>query len=278
MAVILSGLLTVIKGAGAFLCSSTSLLASALDSMMDVGLSSMNLFSAWRSSKPPDDDHAYGHEKIESLASYTQGLVFVGLSAWLFLSSIFKLTYHGEVSREGFGILVVVLALGLNLVITWNMSQSEKKTGSLILKTEKAHYSMDILSHLLILAAFFLVRWTHGAFWDRWTGFILASYIMYLAVKLILQAGNELVDRSLPSGILRELDLMIRGHHAQILDYHEMRTRKVGEKYFIDFHLVLKSDQSFEQVHEITESLVEKIKLRFKNADVTIHEDPEEGR
>jgi cation diffusion facilitator family transporter len=276
-AIVLSGFLALIKGLAGFFCVSAALIASALDSLMDAGISSVNYLSVRKASKPPDEDHTYGHGKIESLASYTQGIIFL-FFALLILGDAFRRVYHGSaVIHSKIALLIIAFAAIINLTITLILHRTEKKTGSLILKTEKIHYSMDIFSYLMIFLVLVFVQWTGWSGWDIMGGVVLAIYIAFLASQILLQAGNELVDRSLPKPSLDVLDLMIKKHDSRVLGYHELRTRKVGDKSFIDFHLVLKSNQSLEDAHQIAESLIEKIKEKFRNADVTIHEDPEQG-
>jgi ferrous-iron efflux pump FieF len=274
LAVGLSGFLALIKGLAGFYCRSSALMASALDSFLDMGVSSMNYWSIKRGSKPPDSDHAYGHEKIESLASYTQGVLFLGLAIFILWETVQKIFYPRGIEHSALALVTIAVACLVNTVITAALHSSEKKTGSLILKTEKTHYSMDILSYLMIFAVLLLERWTHWIFWDAIGGILVVIYVSYLAVQILLQSGNELVDKALARPYLDELDRIIMEHDPRVAGYHELRTRKVGDKFFIDFHLVLLA-KSLESAHNISESLIHKIKSRFGNADVTIHEDPE---
>jgi cation diffusion facilitator family transporter len=276
-AISLSAFLVLIKAIAGFFCASAALLASALDSLMDMSISSVNYLSIKKASKPPDEDHSYGHGKIESLASYTQGVVFLFFSLLILGESFRRIYGESVVSHSKIALLTIAVAALVNLIITLILHRTEKKTGSLILKTEKIHYSMDIFSYLMIFVVLVLVQWTGWSGWDIIGGILLAVYIAFLASQILLQAGNELVDRSLPKQSLDDLDLMIKRHDSRVLGYHELRTRKVGDKSFIDFHLVLESNQSLEDAHHIAESLIEKIKARFRNADVTIHEDTEQG-
>lgn len=276
-AIVLSAFLALLKGGAGWRCSSVALLASCLDSLMDVGISSVNYLSVRKAAKPPDDDHAYGHQKIESLASYTQGMVIL-FFAFLVLMKVFSGTGSSEaVEHSGLALITVVIAGIVNLVLTFILQRAEKQTDSLILKAEMSHYLMDILSYVMIFIVLVLVRWTGWAGWDQVGGIALAVYVGYLAVRILLQAGNELVDRSLPKSALDEMDTIIRSHPG-VTDYHELRTRKVGQKHFVDFHLVMEPDRSFEEVHEIAEGLIEKLKDRFRDADILVHEDPMGGK
>lgn len=273
----LSTVLAVMKGTAGFFCSSAVLLASALDSLMDIGISSVNYLSVKKGAKPPDMDHAYGHEKIESLASYTQGIVIL-IFAFLILAESFRRTLASSmVLHSGIALVTIFIASAVNLALTSILSRVEQETGSLILKAEKTHYLMDVLSYALIFCVILLVKFTGWNGWDILGGILLAIYVGLLAFKILFQAGNELVDRSLSKNTLDDLDALI-GHHPGVVNYHELRTRKAGSRIFIDFHLEMKPDQAFEQAHETTESLIESIRTKFPNADITVHEDPQGGR
>ena len=272
-----SSFLFLFKIGGAIFCSSAGLLASAVDSLMDIGMSSVNYLAVRKGSKPPDKDHAYGHEKIESLASYTQGMVILIFAFAILEESVRRSFAPTFVSHSQIALAVTGIAALANLFLSGILYQAERKTKSLILKAELVHYSMDIFSYVFIFFALLLVRWTKWNGWDLLGGMILAGYVGSLAGQILVRAGNELVDRSLPPSALDELDRLIQSHDSRVLGYHEMRTRKVGTKTFVDFHLVMQPEQSFQEAHEVAESLIQKIKTRFEDADVTVHEDPEGG-
>lgn len=272
-----STLLFGVKGAAAIFCSSQALLASALDSLMDVGISSVNFLSVRKAAQPADEEHAYGHEKIESLASYSQGILILIFAFLLFAESVRRTLAGNLVSHSAVALITIGFAALVNFLITAILQRAERKTQSLILKAEKTHYFMDILSYLVIFTALVLLRLTGWPGWDIVGGIFVGGYVAFLAVRISLQAANELVDRSLPKSRLDELDTLIKNHDSRILGFHEMRTRKAGRKVFLDFHLVFRPEQSFHEAHEVTESLIQKIRSRFPNADITIHEDPEGG-
>ncbi|HNV86198.1 MAG TPA: cation diffusion facilitator family transporter [Candidatus Omnitrophota bacterium] len=268
-----SSCLFIFKLGAALYCASQALLASALDSLMDIGISSLNLFSVKKSAEPPDEEHTYGHEKIESLASYTQGIAILLVSLVIAVNSVKKAFEGQEIFHTKAALIVIAVSSLANFAIIAILKKAQSKNESLILKAEGAHYLMDILSYAVIFTALLLVNLTDWHGWDFIGGLLVAGYVGYLAVEILLQAGSELVDRALPRRVIRELNVMIKRHDRRIVDYHELRTRKVGAKVFIDFHLEIEPRQSFKVAHDIADSLIEKIRKRYPNADVTIHED-----
>ena len=180
-AIALSFLLTLVKGVAAFFTASQALLASALDSLMDMGISSVNLLSVHKASKPPDEDHAYGHEKIESLAAYSQGILIL-VFAFLLFGEGFRRTLAGSfIHRSGLALLVVGFSMAVNFLITAILQRAEQRTGSLIVKVEKTHYFMDILSYAVIVVSLVLVRVTGWPSWDLVGGIFVVGYVVFLA-------------------------------------------------------------------------------------------------
>jgi ferrous-iron efflux pump FieF len=177
--------------------------------------------------------------------------------------------------RPGLGLAVILLSTLVNSFLIWKLKQAERATGSLIMHTESVHYLIDLLSYGVILISLILVSMTGWPFFDLLGGLIVAAYVAFLSFKILIRAANELVDRALPQVVLDELDRIIRRHDESIANYHDLRTRRMGNRNFIDFHLEFRGGQNFEKAHEITEGLIVKIQERFPNADVTIHEDPE---
>src|SRR3989338_1485311 len=187
-AIALSFLLTLVKGVAAFFTASQALLASALDSLMDMGISSVNLLSVHKASKPPDEDHAYGHEKIESLAAYSQGILIL-VFAFLLFGEGFRRTLAGSfIHRSGLALLAVGFSMGVNFWITAILQRAEQRTGSLIVKVEKTHYFMDILSYAVIIVSLVLVRVTGWPNWDLVGGIFVGGYVVFLAGQILIQA------------------------------------------------------------------------------------------
>ena len=152
------------------------------------------------------------------------------------------------------------------------------RQNSTILKVEGVHFGVDLLSNLGVLAALAAVRLTGSGLWNFAIIGVMATYILGESTHVVRDAAEELIDHRLPSEIQSEIELLIRTHAPRIIGFHELRTRKAGRKRFVDFHVSLRGVDDFKQAHEITESLIEKIRARMADADVTVHYDPEGER
>ena len=268
-------LLTVVKFSTGLMTNSMAIMASALDSMLDMMMSALNFFAFRVASKPPDDEHAYGHGKVESLASLFQSL-FIGASGtFVIIEAVKRLIRGSYVSELGLGIGVIVFSGIVTFLLSWRLDVLSRRNQSLILRTEKAHYSMDFVSYIGVISALILVGWTKNVVWDLIVSILVAAYILKEAIHILSRAVSELLDRGLSNTELQTMKMLILRHHPSIVGVHNLRSRMAGNLLFLDFHIEIRGEDNFKKAHDMTESLIEKIKAYHPNADVTVHFDPE---
>jgi cation diffusion facilitator family transporter len=268
-------LLTVVKFSAGLVTHSMAIMASALDSTLDMLMSALNFFAFREASKPPDAEHAYGHGKVESLAGLFQSLFIMVSGSFVVYESVRRLLLGSFVSEIPLGIGVIVFSGMVTLLLSWRLRILSKKNRSLILGTEKAHYAMDFISYVGVIAALVLVGWTGNVAWDLIVSLLVAAYIFKEAIHILRRAVSELLDRGLSNTGLETVKMLILRHHPSIVGVHNLRSRVVGNLLFLDFHIEIRGEADFKKAHEMTESLIDKIKAHHPNADVTVHFDPE---
>lgn len=267
--------LAVLKFVTGIVTGSMAILASALDSAMDAGVSTVNFIAANEAAKPPDAEHKYGHGKVESLAGLFQSLIISVSGLYVVVESVKRLFRGSEVRYHDAGIVVMLISALATIVLVWRLHVASKKYKSIILSTEKLHFTSDILTHGIVITALGLSRWTGLALWDLALSIAVAVYIFQASCKILKRSVDELLDRSLDPNTEKKIRQMIQAHHASIMGLHDFRSRQVGDKMFLDFHIEIQGETDFEKAHNIAESLVQKIKGEYTNADVTVHYDPE---
>ena len=268
-------LLTIVKFSTGLMTHSMAIMASALDSTLDMLMSALNFFAFREASKPPDAEHAYGHGKVESLAGLFQSLFIILSGSFVVYESGRRLLHGSFVSEIPLGIGVIVFSGIVTLLLSWRLKVLSKKNRSLILGTEKAHYSMDFVSCIGVIAALFLAGWTGSATWDLIVSMLVAAYIFKEAIRIFRRAVSELLDGGLSNTELKTIKLLILRHHSSIVGVHNLRSRVVGNLLFLDFHIEIRGEDDFKKAHDMTESLIDKIKAHHPHADVTVHFDQE---
>ena len=257
--------------------NSLAILATAADSIMDFMMSLANYFFVSSAAKPPDADHPYGHGKIESLAGLLQSLFMAILALILLAAAVNRFIRPEPIELPMAGVIVMVISIIVNFWHVRNLRRSMLSSGSQIMATEYVHYASDFLIHFGVVATLILYKFTDFQYWDPIMSILVVGYIIYSIYRIFNNSLAELMDEQLPSPILKELQTLIMSFHPNILSYHELRTRKVGDLKFIEFHLELKEITDFKEAHELTENLIAAIKKKHRSAVVTVHTDPEGG-
>lgn len=271
----IAGGLTLFKAVVFGVTNSMSVMASAVDSLLDVVVSLMNFVFLRTAAAPPDQNHPYGHGKIESLAGLIQSLLIGAVTLGVAVSAAKRFYTPQDVREPLAGIVVMGVALCFNLWHVRNLKRSMRTTQSQVMASEYLHFVSDTFVYFGVLLSFVLVQWTGNAYWDPLVSLLIVVTLIKGIVSVLGNSLAELVDMQLPDEILAEIDHAIRHYHPQVVDYHDLRTRKVGLTKFIEFHLVIRGVEKFEAAHDLTEGLIRKLRKMYPGAVVTVHADPE---
>ena len=268
-------LLFVIKFITALLTHSLAVMASALDSFLDITVSTVNFIAARSAAKPPDNEHTYGHEKIESLAGLFQSLL-IGLSGcYLVFESLRRMISGETLENIPVGFAIMLISLFVSILIVVILKRALRKNRSLILESESLHFTSDIAAHggvLLALLLFIVTRWV---FWDILVSVLIAFYIFKSAYAILMRSVHELLDASLPPQEVRSIHESIYAFDPSIVGVHNFRSRRVGGKVFMDFHIEIRGIKDFKAAHGRTEALISFLREKYPQADLTVHFDPE---
>jgi ferrous-iron efflux pump FieF len=251
---------------------SVSVLASLIDSMMDVAASLINLFAVRYALLPADREHRFGHGKAESLAGLAQTTFIAGSAVFLILQAFDRLLHPRPLEDVGIGIGVMVFAIVATLALLLFQRHVIRATGSTAIRADALHYTTDVLTNVSIIVALLLSGYGwHGI--DALFGLGIAIYILHSAWRIGHEAFHLLLDRELPDEQrqrIREAALS----HAEVRGVHDLRTRRSGHDIFIQMHVELDDELSLFRAHEIADEVEMLIQNIQPGADVLIHTDP----
>ena len=266
--------LVLLKLGAAWWTNSLAILASGLDSMLDVALSGLNWFSARKAEEPPDTEHPFGHGKVESLAGGIQALILAGVAVFIGVQGVERLRAPEPVvgTTWGVGVMLVsaLVALGLSRLIRSRGAGTE----SPIIATEQLHYSMDFTSHAAVILALVLQATTGVIYFDPFVSILIAVFVIWQVRALSIDTAQDLLDRELPADVQQEIVRVLDEHGGEVLAYHGLRTRRAGSQKIVNLHLVLCKAISFETSHHIVDHVEQELELAIPRTDVTIHADP----
>lgn len=191
-----AALLTLIKLSIGIASGSVAVLASAIDSVLDMFVSIFNYFAISNSEKPADKTFNYGRGKIEALASVIEGTI-ITISGLFLLYQAANKALTGEVSTYvDISIIVMIISLVITIALVMYLNMIARKTNSMVIKADALHYKTDVYSNVAVLASLLLVNFTGYEIIDVIIGSAIAIYIIYSAYELIYNGVLVLLDRS----------------------------------------------------------------------------------
>ena len=260
------------KAAAQSASDSASVLSSLLDSLMDIAASLINFFAIRYALMPPDDEHPFGHSKAEGLAALMQSAFILGSATMLLLHVIDRLLKPQELTALPESVGVMTFSTLATVCLVMYQRYVWRKTGSLAVKADSAHYLSDILTNIAVIVALVGAMW--GVLWlDAVIALLVAAILVLGVITIVKEALAVLMDQALDADDEAELINIINTTDG-VLGYHDLKTRQSGVVQFVQFHLELSADQSLKQAHATGEVLEQRILERFPRAEILIHHDP----
>jgi len=268
-------ILIVIKLFIGLLSGSVAVLASAIDSVLDLIVSAFNYFAITKAEQPANKKFNYGKGKIEALAAVIEGTVITVSGLFIFYSAIKKALFHEPLERLSESILVMLISLGLTIALVIFLNYVAKKTRSMVVKSDALHYKTDVLSNGAILVSLVLIQVTGFELIDSIMGVIISIYIIHSAYEIIRDGVYILLDASLDEGIVESIKNIIL-EEKELSDFHYLKTRKSANTNFVDVHLVFSPGISLMRAHHAGDRIEEKIKELIPEGDwvINAHLDP----
>lgn len=273
-AVGVAGSLVGVKFLAWLMTDSVSLLSTLIDSLLDVGASMVNLFAVRHALQPADEEHRFGHGKAESLAGLAQAAFISGSAVFLLLQAGERLYNPSPVQNTLVGYWVMGVAIVATGALVMFQKYVAKRTGSVAISADSAHYSMDVLVNASVIVALFLASEFGWVLADPLFAIAISFYILHGAYEVGIEAYHVLMDRELPDEDRAKITAIAMAH-PQVLDTHDLRTRQSGPDVFIQIHLEMPRGFTLLQAHDVADEVMRKIKAAYPRAEVLTHQDPQ---
>ena len=271
---IIAGVLILVKAVAYYISGSLGILSSLTDSALDFLVSFMALGSLYYAQRPADEDHRWGHGKMEAISALFQGAILAGGAVFLVFEAVNRFINPQEVSHHMAGIVVMVISIVLSMVIVFIQRRAVKKTHSLALEADLLHYSSDTLINLGVIAL--LMFQVNGApYWfDPAFAVMVAVFLGFCARKVALKALAVLLDRELSDDVRGKIITIIEDN-KHVLGWHDLRTHYNGHSNVISFDIEVNAKLSLWDAHEIAKQLENGILEHYPSSEILIHIDPE---
>jgi cation diffusion facilitator family transporter len=271
--------LSVLKFIAYFATNSSAIFSDAVESIVNVAASAFAIYSLYLSHQPADEDHPYGHGKVEFISAAVEGGMVLAVALVSVVKAIDTIIHHVELHMErlGLGILLLGIALAVNGVLGWVLAGIGRKQGSATLVADGRHLISDALTSVGAIVGVIVVRLTAWKYADPAAALVVAGYVAVMGVELVRDAIAGLMDRQDLSDeqLLRSiLDAHVAGREPRICSYHKLRHRHSGRYHWVDFHIMVPADWDIRRGHQVASRIEYEIEQALRIGNATAHVEP----
>lgn len=270
-----ASVLIAVKTGAWWTTDSVAMLSSLVDSLLDVGMSVVTLLAVQKAAKPADREHRWGHGKAESVAALSQAAFIGGSAVLVLVECARRLVDPQPIRHEWIGILTTLFVIALSIALVWAQSVVIRRTGSLAIAADRAHYSADLVVNAGVVASYALAGLGGWIWLDPIIAAVIAAWMGHSAWRIGYGAVDLLMDRELPDE-QRNLIRRIALEHPDVRGVRDLRTRRSGTDTFIQMILVVDGSLSVDQAHRIVDEVERYVCEAFPSVEVLIHEEPEQ--
>lgn len=249
---------------------SVSILASLLDSTLDIAASLLIAFAVYIAQIPADQEHRFGHGKAEPLAAMGQSIFIAGSAVYLIIFSIERILAPQAIANAPEMIVYMIFTLALTLTLISFQRYVIAKTQSTAIRADSLHYLTDVFANSLVILSLWL---SHIQWIDPLLALLIGLWILHSAVSIARDASHQLLDHELPEQ-QRQAMVEIMLSHPGVRGVNDLRTYQSGPNKFMQCDLELDDFLTLRQSHAIAEDVTEQLQAAFEDLDVMIHQEP----
>jgi cation diffusion facilitator family transporter len=278
LSVISNSVLIVIKLVVGIMMQSVSVISEAVHSGIDLVASIIALFAVKESGKPADNEHPFGHGKIENVAGTIEAVLIFGAAIYIIWEAVQKLIRGSiEIEHLGAGAVVMGIAALANYLVSRRLLDVAIKTDSVALEADAMHLRTDVYTSVGVLAGLGAIKLTGITLLDPIIAMVVACLILKAAYDLTKSAFFHILDIKLPDDEEAIIHDVMHEYSKQFLEFHKLRTRKSGHIRHIDMHLVVPKRMTVVMAHKLSHQISADIEKRLDHSHVLVHIEPCEG-
>ena len=282
VSVLAASVMTLLKLITGLLTGSLGMLSDAAHSGIDLVGAGLTFLSVRISDKPADENHPYGHGKVENVSAFVETFLMLASSLWITYEAVSRIFIHTVAIHYSFWpLLVLALSIAVDYWRSRQLMAVANKYSSQALEADALHFASDIWSTIAVffglcaswLGAYLHISWLRLA--DPFAAICVSLMILYFGGKLAYRTIGALVD-TVPVEMRRRVLTEVR-HTPGVLSVDQSRMRRSGNSYFADLTLSLSRQLTFQHTEELVKDATAAVQRILPDADVVIHTVPRPG-
>jgi cation diffusion facilitator family transporter len=282
---VLGIVLAAIKFVAYFLTDSAAIFSDALESIVNVVASAFALYAIVLAHAPADEQHPYGHGKVEFLSAGLEGGMILLAALVIAVRAGEQIIYGPHVQKVDWGLALVAFAMLLNGALGFYLIVHGRRNASMTLEADGKHLLGDAITSAAVLIALTIVwlkpQWRYT---DPIVALMVAVYITFLGLGLIRRGAAGLMDeqdveddrkiRGILDAHVCSGELSTAAKDPPICSYHKLRHRHSGRYHWVDFHLVVPASWNVDQGHRVASTIEHEIEQSLGEGNATAHVEP----
>jgi cation diffusion facilitator family transporter len=254
---------------------SVGLLSDALESIINLAAAVIALWVLHVAAQPPDEDHMFGHGKVEYFSSGIEGALIFLAAISIGYAAVERLFNPQPIEQLGLGLAISLAATAINLFVARVLLRAGRDHHSIVLEADGHHLMTDVWTSVGVVVGVGAVSLTGWLMLDSIVAIAVALNILWSGWSLIKRSVLGLIDTALPDEanqrIVSVLDTYAK---RETIEYHALRTRQSGSQKFIYVHILVPGDWTVQRGHDLVENLEESIEHEIENSSVFTHLEP----
>jgi cation diffusion facilitator family transporter len=273
---VFAAVLTIsLKTSAYYLTGSVGLLSDALESLINLAAAIIALLMLKIAAQPPDDDHAFGHDKAEYFASGIEGTMIFVAAVSIGYAAVSRIFAPQAIEQVGWGLFISTVATVINLVIGRILLSAGRKYHSITLEADGRHLMTDVWTSVGVFVGVLIVSQTGWLVLDPIIALLVAFNITRTGFQLIRRSALGLMDTTVSNEDLKAIKTILdRYANEQGIDYHALRTRQSGARKFISFHVLVPDEWTVQKGHDLCENIEVEIRQVVEYSVVFTHLEP----
>ncbi len=267
---------TIILKLGAFwITDSVGLLSDALEGSVNLVAALVALLSLRIAARPPDDSHEYGHDKVEYFSSGTEGTLILLASISIAATSINRLLHPQPLQQIGVGLVISLIAAGMNAIVGQILIRTGKTHDSITLEADGHHLMSDVWTSVGVAVGVSAAVFTGFEWLDPVVALLVGLRIGWAGIQLMRRSARGLMDYTLPAEErMRVEEILNRYAASHEVDWHALRTRQAGARRFVSVHLLVPGRWTVQQAHDFSEQVETDLRQMLPRISVLTHIEP----
>lgn len=261
-----------------YITGSSAILSDAIESVIHGLATGFAAFSLWFAVRPPDENHPYGHGKITYFSAGFEGGLIMIAAAVILYTAIVALVRGPELQQLDIGLAITGVLMLFNLALGVSLVRVGKKHDNLVLVSNGQHVLTDMWTSLGVLVGVALVMWTGATWLDPVAAIFVALNILWTAGSLMRKSVLGLMEQVDPAVTEKIAAVLAAAVEAgEIRDFHELRHRRIGNRYWVEYHLLFADHLTVTEAHGRAHRVDGAVRAIFGHTPVvvTAHLEPE---